>query len=64
VRWEGGKPLYTCSNMKLGYRKGALRVLTLFSLQFLLSPKFMRKGGTLFTRETHFWLLAWHGGVF
>jgi hypothetical protein len=24
----------------------------------------MRKRGALFTRETHFWLLAWHGGVF
>jgi hypothetical protein len=61
VRCEGGKPLLL-SNMKLGYRKGALRVLAPFFTLIFTFPKFMRKGGALFTRETHFWLLAWHGG--
>jgi hypothetical protein len=63
VRCEGGKHLFL-SNMRLGYRKGEIRVLAFFHFNFLLFPKFMRKGGALFTRETHFWLLACMGGSF
>jgi hypothetical protein len=62
VRGEGEKHLFLSPNIKLGSRRGALRVLAILSLKFLFSHVLMSKGGTILARELPFLVVVLASG--